>query len=141
MLHLHKATRNVVNLLTFSGTRYARSARFISARTIDLNVSNKKHQFLNGVSAFNLHRLSVISSATTLCQKHYFSTKGKGDEEALGDEEIEVEKLSDFVHTHLPATVAIPEVWPHLPCVATSRNPLFPRFMKILEVSRISNTQ
>uniref|UniRef100_A0A182Q276 Lon protease homolog, mitochondrial n=1 Tax=Anopheles farauti TaxID=69004 RepID=A0A182Q276_9DIPT len=35
----------------------------------------------------------------------------------------------------LPATVAIPEVWPHLPVIATKRNPVFPRFMKILEVT------
>lgn len=35
----------------------------------------------------------------------------------------------------LPATVAIPEVWPHLPVIATRRNPVFPRFMKIIEVS------
>lgn len=34
----------------------------------------------------------------------------------------------------LPATVAIPEVWPHLPVIAAKRNPVFPRFMKILEV-------
>lgn len=39
------------------------------------------------------------------------------------------------VQTQLPATVAIPEVWPHLPLIATRRNPVFPRFMKILEVS------
>lgn len=36
--------------------------------------------------------------------------------------------------SHLPATVAIPEVWPHLPVIATRRNPVFPRFMKIIEV-------
>ncbi|XP_038110796.1 lon protease homolog, mitochondrial isoform X2 [Culex quinquefasciatus] len=35
----------------------------------------------------------------------------------------------------LPATVAIPEVWPHLPVIAAKRNPVFPRFMKILEVT------
>lgn len=40
--------------------------------------------------------------------------------------------------SHLPATVAIPEVWPHLPVIATRRNPVFPRFMKIIEVSFIS---
>lgn len=38
-------------------------------------------------------------------------------------------------HTHLPATVAVPEVWPHLPVIATRRNPVFPRFMKIIEVN------
>ena len=37
--------------------------------------------------------------------------------------------------SHLPATVAIPEVWPHLPLIATRRNPVFPRFMKIIEIS------
>lgn len=36
--------------------------------------------------------------------------------------------------SHLPATVAVPEVWPHLPVIATRRNPVFPRFMKIIEV-------
>ncbi|XP_052862173.1 lon protease homolog, mitochondrial [Anopheles cruzii] len=35
----------------------------------------------------------------------------------------------------LPATVAIPEVWPHLPVIAAKRNPVFPRFMKILEIT------
>lgn len=35
----------------------------------------------------------------------------------------------------LPATVSIPDVWPNLPVIATQRNPVFPRFMKILEVS------
>ncbi|ETN67828.1 ATP-dependent protease La [Anopheles darlingi] len=35
----------------------------------------------------------------------------------------------------LPATVAIPEVWPHLPVIATKRNPVFPKFMKILEIT------
>lgn len=48
------------------------------------------------------------------------------------DEIIEEEAPS--VQTHLPATVAIPEVWPHLPMIAT-RQPVFPRFMKILEIS------
>lgn len=135
MLHLHKVSRNAASLLNYSRSRYVKSSRLISSCSVNFNVINKKHEFANGVSAFNLHKFSGIS---TCYQKHFFSTKGKSDEEALGEEEPEVEKLSDFVHTHLPATVAIPEVWPYLPCVATSRNPLFPRFMKILEVSRVS---
>ena len=63
-----------------------------------------------------------------------YSTK---KDEELEDELAEETAInaSDFVHTHLPATVAIPEVWPHLPVIATKRNPVFPRFMKILEVS------
>lgn len=37
--------------------------------------------------------------------------------------------------SNLPATVVVPEVWPHLPVIAISGNPVFPRFMKIVEVS------
>lgn len=34
----------------------------------------------------------------------------------------------------LPATVVVPEVWPNVPLVAISRNPVFPRFIKLIEV-------
>ncbi|KAL5287438.1 LONP1 family protein [Megaselia abdita] len=51
------------------------------------------------------------------------------------DDEIPPEQSAPELDNHLPATVAIPEVWPHLPLLATKRNPVFPRFMKILEVS------
>lgn len=44
------------------------------------------------------------------------------------------ENIEYSPHTTLPATVAVPEVWPHLPVIATRRNPVFPRFMKIIEV-------
>lgn len=35
----------------------------------------------------------------------------------------------------LPATVVVPEVWPHLPVIAINRNPVFPRFIKLIEIS------
>nr|CAD7597755.1 unnamed protein product [Timema genevievae] len=44
------------------------------------------------------------------------------------------------VHHSLPATVVVPEVWPHLPLIAISRNPVFPRFIKLVEVSRLPFT-
>lgn len=40
-----------------------------------------------------------------------------------------------IVHQHLPATVVVPEVWPHVPLIAVNRNPLFPRFIKLIDVS------
>lgn len=51
------------------------------------------------------------------------------------DDDPEVDADSPSFSSQLPATVAIPEVWPHLPVIATKRNPVFPRFMKILEVT------
>lgn len=36
---------------------------------------------------------------------------------------------------NLPATMAVPEIWPNVPVIAINRNPVFPRFIKIIEVS------
>lgn len=35
----------------------------------------------------------------------------------------------------LPATVVVPEVWPYVPVIAINRNPVFPRFIKLIEIS------
>ena len=38
--------------------------------------------------------------------------------------------------THfLPATMTVPENWPSVPVIAINRNPVFPRFIKIIEVN------
>ncbi|XP_066944858.1 lon protease homolog, mitochondrial-like isoform X2 [Macrobrachium rosenbergii] len=36
---------------------------------------------------------------------------------------------------NLPATMSVPEVWPNVPVIAINRNPVFPRFIKIIEIS------
>lgn len=135
MWHLHKASRNIASVLNYSRNHLRRSSpRSISNCTVNFNVINK-HQL---IGYKNLQRIGASPVALTSYQKHFFSSKGKNDEEADAIEaEAEPEGPADFIHTHLPATVAIPEVWPYLPCIATSRNPVFPRFMKILEVSLI----
>ncbi|XP_011883137.1 PREDICTED: lon protease homolog, mitochondrial isoform X2 [Vollenhovia emeryi] len=35
----------------------------------------------------------------------------------------------------LPATVVVPEIWPYVPVIAINRNPVFPRFIKLVEIS------
>ena len=140
MLHLHKASRNFTILLSYSRISAQKSSRCISNFNIDSNVSHQKQQFLNGSSAVSLRKLRGFPITATVYQMKFYSTDGgkKGKvEEEVEEVEVEPEPTSDFVHTHLPATVAIPEVWPYLPCIATSRNPVFPRFMKILEASFI----
>lgn len=138
MLHLHKVSRNAGSVLNCSRARLICSPRSISSSSIEFNVSQPRHYLLSGSSSTNHLKLRGLPTVPTFYQIKCFSTKGKGNEEADGIEaeaEAEVDAAPTFIHTHLPATVAIPEVWPHLPCIATSRNPVFPRFMKILEVS------
>ncbi|TMW52625.1 hypothetical protein DOY81_002279 [Sarcophaga bullata] len=70
---------------------------------------------------------------TRVCSRTFCSSRNKKEDEDLLEQEQQ-----DFIinkDPQLPATVAVPEVWPHVPLLATKRNPVFPRFMKILEVS------
>lgn len=137
MLHLHKVSRNANNVLNYSRARSNWLPRSISSSSVEFNVSQPKQYLLSGSSSNNLLKLRGLPTVPTFYQIKFFSTKGKGNEEAdaIEEAEPEVDAAPNFIHTHLPATVAIPEVWPHLPCIATTRNPVFPRFMKILEVS------
>nr|XP_008201104.1 PREDICTED: lon protease homolog, mitochondrial isoform X1 [Tribolium castaneum] len=57
----------------------------------------------------------------------FFSSKDDSDGEKPPEEEP--------YNTQLPATVAVPEVWPHVPVIAISRNIVFPRFIKLIELT------
>lgn len=59
----------------------------------------------------------------------YFSAKSPDDEPAQGPHQEE-----QNYNSQLPATVAVPEVWPHVPVIAINRNIVFPRFLKLIEV-------
>lgn len=67
----------------------------------------------------------------TLSNLRYFTTKssdGSDDDHRPATEE-------ESLNPQLPATVAVPEVWPHVPVIAISRNLVFPRFIKLIELS------
>ncbi|XP_014089309.2 lon protease homolog, mitochondrial isoform X1 [Bactrocera oleae] len=75
---------------------------------------------------------ALLLRSTTISARNYCTNRKKDEEEELEADSTEYVVNKD---PQLPATVAVPEVWPHLPLLATRRNPVFPRFMKILEVS------
>ncbi|XP_072746411.1 lon protease homolog, mitochondrial isoform X2 [Anoplolepis gracilipes] len=54
----------------------------------------------------------------------FFATKSNGN----GDQP------EDYAAS-LPATVVVPEVWPYVPVIAINRNLVFPRFIKLIEIS------
>jgi hypothetical protein len=59
----------------------------------------------------------------------FFSSKDDSDGENRPPDD-------DSYNTQLPATVAVPEVWPHVPVIAISRNIVFPRFIKLIELTQ-----
>lgn len=76
------------------------------------------------VSLFSLERRSVS------CYRYFSTKQGDGN-----DTEPIPPPDDEGFNTQLPATVAVPEVWPHLPVIAISRNIVFPRFIKLIEVN------
>ncbi|XP_059062035.1 lon protease homolog, mitochondrial-like [Achroia grisella] len=62
----------------------------------------------------------------------FYSTGNKNDPPE-GDPESKDE--TPLFSSQLPATVAVPEVWPQVPVIAINRNPVFPRFIKLIEIS------
>ncbi|KAH0539770.1 hypothetical protein KQX54_007954 [Cotesia glomerata] len=88
-----------------------------------LEVSNKTDG--NVISSYKR-----IACSTTLRQ---FSTKQPDNEDP--PLEVEAEPASEGYPATLPATVVVPEVWPHVPVIAISRHPVFPRFIKLIELT------
>lgn len=73
---------------------------------------------------------SYLSPSKQIGLGRYFSTN-KSDPP---DEDPEHKDETPLFSSQLPATVAVPEVWPQVPVIAINRNPVFPRFIKLIEV-------
>lgn len=80
--------------------------------------------------------LSSPASSVKLQVRFYSAQKPQsssdGDNDGSSDSAPEAE---DQVPHTLPATVIVPEVWPNVPVIAVNRNPVFPRFIKMIEIS------
>lgn len=93
------------------------------------------------VQYFKEVRLLRYNGAVSMMQTQRFFSRKRNDNEDDLMAEAEPELLADHRDSQqLPATVAVPDVWPHVPMLAMRRNPLFPRFMKIVEVDCLSRT-
>ena len=73
---------------------------------------------------------------------YYYSTSssdGGGEEEGEGEESDESSGGEDETVKHLHqqfalAPISIPDIFPEVPVLPVSRNPIFPKFVKMLEV-------
>lgn len=109
-----------------AGLLNRRSANLVSKRIRPVFVRN------NFQYSVVLHRYPVDNREWTTWTTTYRGLCSKLSEKPGENEEEIAENPND---AQLPATVAVPEVWPHLPIVSVKRSPVFPRFMKILEIS------
>lgn len=137
MLHLTRLSRNSFNAWKHCCISKANNvrqfSRISSSCFLQINpYGNPNHSTSQLAQRFGF-------SSRILLNKYSTASKSSSDDGESGSDDNDPEVIAentgaDYMQTHLPATVAIPEVFPHLPLIATKRNPVFPRFMKILEV-------
>lgn len=114
-------------------------ARAVRARSMLRGLSTiaactcNRHAQNSMLNYFNEVRLLRFRGAVSVMQTQRFYSKNSDHEDDMMAEG-ESELLLPDRDSQLPATVAVPDVWPHVPMLAMRRNPLFPRFMKIVEV-------
>ncbi|CAK1542377.1 unnamed protein product [Leptosia nina] len=138
---MHTASSLIRNTVLFN-PNFKYSARFTRtlskiASQLQYKPANKRllsHFYGNGFKDSRI--CSTVNGYVTLHQAIHvkqYSTGNKNDPE---EEEVEeVKEETPLFTSQLPATVAVPEVWPQVPVIAINRNPVFPRFIKLIEIS------
>ncbi|KAL7642622.1 UNVERIFIED_CONTAM: hypothetical protein RMT77_007186 [Armadillidium vulgare] len=112
------------------------------ARTIHCkSLQNQEVNFSLGVNRYYSKSFFLQAFQTNLSSQRFFSTNGssKDDEDDSGYEDYadyaaESGNQPGYFQS-LPATMTIPEIWPKVPVIAINRNPVFPKFLKLIEVS------
>lgn len=86
----------------------------------------------------NLNRLRTEAYSSTRSIRSFSqkSSSNNNDDDSKNSDDNAAHGEDYVVHQALPATVVVPDVWPHVPLIAVNRNPLFPRFIKLIDVSK-----
>lgn len=118
--------------LNFFGRSKHLNNNLTSIRQYSINLSSRysRRCFDGALISSGTLRASAKNRLPTsflLSSKSFATIPDDGSDDNVSDDDRE--------SSHLPATVAVPEVWPHLPVIACKNNPVFPRFMKLVEVS------
>lgn len=125
--------RPIVLSTNLKTSRIARSVSKVASQNTKL--FDKTSVVCNNIHR-NLRLCSYNSGYLGRCSwgsARLFSTGNKNDPPS--DDGSDIKDETPLFNQHLPATVAVPEVWPQVPVIAINRNPVFPRFIKLLEIS------
>ncbi|CAG9818226.1 unnamed protein product [Phaedon cochleariae] len=79
------------------------------------------------------HRIlpKKLINSRSISSARYYATKSTDG----SDDDIHPPTGEESFSPQLPATVAVPEVWPHVPVIAINKNIVFPRFIKLIELT------
>lgn len=101
-------------------------------------------------NSISLHQLPKYPSPIVTVQTRHFSSQNNDGSDDGNHNEPSSGNVSSMggagdhggsgpvIHS-LPATMTVPDIWPNVPVIAINRNPVFPRFIKIIEVNVLFN--
>lgn len=92
-------------------------------------------QIVNNCSNTSYLIQQCINTRSIRCFSQRTNSSGSDDDDSKTPDDGQTAPEEYVVHQALPATVVVPEVWPNVPLIAVNRNPLFPRFIKLIDVS------
>lgn len=129
----------LLHFLNYRTSSYYSSKRnFCRVSSVGLLLNGKdvlqKYCNPREICPFEVPTIKIIS-------RSYSSEQSEDDgDEQLTDQSNETHSPSNLgfpvIHS-VPAAVVVPEHWAHVPLIAISKNPVFPRFIKLLEVSSL----
>ncbi|XP_042903282.1 lon protease homolog, mitochondrial isoform X2 [Parasteatoda tepidariorum] len=119
----------------FSPSNYCNFHRISSVAALQLS-SISKHKY-HRINNFQLASCSLYCTQNKNPENDRSSSSSGGDDGSDSDGPPEPPVESGPVSQHMGAltSMTIPEVWPLVPVVAVSRNPVFPKFIKIIDVT------
>lgn len=107
------------------------------SKCLSLFPSTKALHNTQSTTAQNLNRLRTEAYSSTRSIRSFSQKSSSNNDDDSKNSDDNVTNGEDYVvHQALPATVVVPDVWPHVPLIAVNRNPLFPRFIKLIDVSK-----
>lgn len=114
----------------FNTNRFLHNVTKIASHKPVLRLSTSLNSFRNPrICSYSENYTLSLNSGNSV---RFFSANNKNDPP---EEEPEIKDETPIFSSQLPATVAVPEVWPQVPVIAINRNPVFPRFIKLIEVN------
>lgn len=128
MIHITKLSRSTRILFSLHKTgSNPRGSNICRNKSIISNLSQER-TFLESVDHRIAKSCSIRSRVASSVRFFAKNTEGSDDDPQTHPEE-------ESFSPQLPATVAVPEVWPHVPVIAINKNIVFPRFIKLIELN------
>ncbi|XP_046966442.1 lon protease homolog, mitochondrial [Vanessa cardui] len=139
---MHTASAIVRNTVLFNPAlrKSIQISRNVTKIASHLHLRPAEKALIKNIRSYGTRNAQICSHnngfllVNSFCNRRQYSTGNKNDPEE--DEPIvDVKEETPLFSSQLPATVAVPEVWPQVPVIAINRNPVFPRFIKLIEIS------